>query len=312
MGCLKLDAYQNHEGHSFTGVWKKSVHSKSHVVYYPFGGEFNSYSRENSVPNKYKFNGGSELVDDLGLQIYHTDFREYDPWGRLGWWQIDPRVDDMYDWSPYNYSFDNPIRYNDPKGDCPPDSPCPEEEMTDVIAATVSDGLVGLYNLTIGPLTHQEASNDADGISIQIGPRQDPKTVGEAFLKTAGNGLKAMSVVPAPTQTLGVLAKTGVGAGVKTTLGKTLVEQGADLAKANKGNRVTMRSEKIKVEADVAGKSHINKDTKAVVPTPHVKISPRNFKAPKQPAYNTKGIEPVPMTQAQIRMAKKYIESLKK
>ncbi len=40
------------------------------------------------------------------------------------WWQVDPMVDNMYDWSPYNYSFNNPIRYNDPKGDCPPGVDC--------------------------------------------------------------------------------------------------------------------------------------------------------------------------------------------
>jgi RHS repeat-associated protein len=100
------------------------VQVKSPVVqtddYYPFGGEFNTFKRENSTPNQYKFNGGSELQDELGLEVYLTDYRTYDPWGRLGWWQIDPKVDEYYDESPYNFSHNNPIRYNDPKGDCPP------------------------------------------------------------------------------------------------------------------------------------------------------------------------------------------------
>ncbi len=114
----------------------KVTQTKSQVVsmndYYPFGGEFNSYQRENSVQNRYKFNEGSELVDDLGLQIYWTDLREYDPWGRLGWWQIDPMAEMFPELSPYNYAFNNPVRYNDPYGDCPT---CPQGEEADKVYA---------------------------------------------------------------------------------------------------------------------------------------------------------------------------------
>lgn len=111
---------------------KKNDGRESCIDYYPFGATFNSYSRENSVPNKYLFNKGSELVDDLGVQIYLTDLREYDPWGRLGWWQIDSKADlgGQVSWTPYHYSYNNPIRYNDPKGDCPPDNPnCKEPDV---------------------------------------------------------------------------------------------------------------------------------------------------------------------------------------
>jgi len=50
----------------------KVTHSKSPIVqsddYYPFGLTFNSYSRENSVANKYLYNG-KELQTDLGLNL---------------------------------------------------------------------------------------------------------------------------------------------------------------------------------------------------------------------------------------------------
>jgi RHS repeat-associated protein len=82
--------------------------------YYPFGSRFNSYSRENSVPNKYLYNKGSELQDDLGLDVYQTHFRMLDTWiGR--WWQVDPKP--SYDMSVYNAMNNNPILYNDPLGD---------------------------------------------------------------------------------------------------------------------------------------------------------------------------------------------------
>lgn len=49
-----------------------------------------------------------------------TKFRVYDPaMGR--WWQIDPMADlpEQIAQSPYQYGWNNPIRYNDPNGDCP-------------------------------------------------------------------------------------------------------------------------------------------------------------------------------------------------
>ena len=55
---------------------------KSSVVqtddYYPFGLTFNSYSRENSVPNRWKFQG-QEHVDDLGLGWDSFKWRNHQP-----------------------------------------------------------------------------------------------------------------------------------------------------------------------------------------------------------------------------------------
>jgi RHS repeat-associated protein len=62
----------------------------------------------------------TERVFDLGLNIDLTKYRAYDP--AIGrWWQVDPLADeeDFTSLTPYNYSFNNPIRYNDPYGDCP-------------------------------------------------------------------------------------------------------------------------------------------------------------------------------------------------
>lgn len=90
--------------------------------YYPFGLTFNSHQRENSVPNKRLYNDGSEIQDALNLNVYQTQFRILDQ--ALGrWWQIDSKADSLEILTPFSYSFNNPIRYNDPKGDCPPNDP---------------------------------------------------------------------------------------------------------------------------------------------------------------------------------------------
>jgi RHS repeat-associated protein len=107
------------------------THEKSPVVqvddYYPFGLTFNSHRRERSPINRFLYNQGSgdkkfltERILDLGLAIDLTRYRVYDP--AIGrWWQTDPLADqiNLISFTPYNYAFSNPIRYNDPEGDCP-------------------------------------------------------------------------------------------------------------------------------------------------------------------------------------------------
>jgi RHS repeat-associated protein len=92
-------------------------YTKSPVIqadeYYPFGLTFNSYRRENSVSQKYSFNG-MERLDDLNLNVYNTFYRNFDPMvGR--WWGIDPKPNEMF--SPYAAMGNNPLLYSDPLGD---------------------------------------------------------------------------------------------------------------------------------------------------------------------------------------------------
>lgn len=88
--------------------------------YYPFGLKHQGYNTDNLQPNyKYKFNG-KELQDELGLNMYDYGARLYDP-ARAGWSNIDPKAEKMRRFSPYNYCFDNPMRFTDPDGMEPTD-----------------------------------------------------------------------------------------------------------------------------------------------------------------------------------------------
>ncbi len=82
------------------------THQQSAVVqmeeYYPFGLTFNSYQRENSTPNKFKFQG-QEHVDDLNLGWVSFKWRNHQP--EIGrFFNVDPLADKYVYNSPYAFS----------------------------------------------------------------------------------------------------------------------------------------------------------------------------------------------------------------
>lgn len=88
--------------------------------YYPGGLTFDSFNRITTTKNRFLYNDGTERIDDLDLGVDMTLYRVYDP-GLMKFWQIDPKADQegQESWTPYHYSFNNPIRFNDPLGDNP-------------------------------------------------------------------------------------------------------------------------------------------------------------------------------------------------
>ncbi|WP_373427990.1 RHS repeat domain-containing protein [Chryseobacterium sp. WLY505] len=80
--------------------------------YYPFGLKHEGYNGLTGNPlYQYKYNG-KELQEsgmyDYGARMYMPDI------GR--WGVVDPLAEKMTRHSPYNYAFDNPMRFIDPDG----------------------------------------------------------------------------------------------------------------------------------------------------------------------------------------------------
>ena len=116
--------YKDHLGNTrLSYAWNGTTNSIDVLDkndYYPFGmnhldSNAGSFVGESSYKN-YKYNG-KELQEtgmyDYGARMYMPDI------GR--WGVVDPLAETMPEWSPYNFAFNNPIRYVDPLGLAPDD-----------------------------------------------------------------------------------------------------------------------------------------------------------------------------------------------
>jgi len=151
MGCKKLTYSQGENRTPFLQIWKRGAKEKLPLFfcdaleknpatqffcndYTPFGLTFNSYT--SGTENLYKYNGGSELQNELS--VYMTPNRMMDP--TLGrFWGIDALADMFTGISPMAFGYNNPLKFNDPTGlnPCENDD-CEDTEPTVLPAITIT------------------------------------------------------------------------------------------------------------------------------------------------------------------------------
>ena len=268
------------------------VQSRSPILeethYYPFGLTMAGISSKaaGGIENKKGYNGNElqnkEFSDGSGLELYDFNARTYDQQtGRFI--QIDPLSEDGQEsFNPYHFSYNNPIRFNDPDGEAPDDIIIRGKNnssitiKTDLIDISVNAGSIvgdlgGNYTLQGNDIL--VAALDIVGIVDPTGVADVAAAILEAKAGNWGGAiLSSFGVVPL----LGDLGKIGkVGKHVKT------IEKAIDGAKAKnlkeaaeKGIPNTQLGPSGKPKIHTASKSNLKEAKDAARNNPKSNTSP--------------------------------------
>jgi RHS repeat-associated protein len=247
---------------------------------------FQSSSPDCGCPgNKKGFNGNEiqskEFSDGSGLDVYDFNARTYDQ--QLGRFiQIDPLGEDggQESLSPYQFSFNNPVRYNDPDGKCPF---CPAIPLIVEAVKWIAVGASSYYAAkAVAPIIEKGAENAGKALSdATVG------AAGTALPASSGSAAqqdfalerqlaKAQGTQNTKTNESASNQNTGGGGRGSNNRKPDPSATGDHSVINNNGNTTYKKNSKNPTtgfdevkRTDTKGKAHTNSDG-SKVPTPHV------------------------------------------
>ncbi|MGV3642367.1 MAG: DUF6443 domain-containing protein [Adhaeribacter sp.] len=154
--------------------------------YDPWGLNLVGIEKQGRPDHKFQYNG-IEKQEEFGLNVNMAFYRTLDP--QLGrWWQVDPEVESFESLTPYNSNFNNPIRYNDPLGDCP----C----LIPLIPVIVEGAIIATEAAiaTTVVLAGYDAMKDLDWSRVGTGPQySSPAVSAVQSLRSQGESTKVLN-----------------------------------------------------------------------------------------------------------------------
>ena len=197
--------------------------------------------------NRFLYNQGTgdvtfntERVRDLGVDWDMTKYRAYDyTLGRF--LQVDPKADQggQETLTPYQYGYNNPVRYSDPMGDCPK---CWDNFMAGVMR------FANMYSDGARSLAHDRRNAPPPSVQRVTGNR-----IIDAGIKLAGGDIfraAGMGNPKADMQAIGIIALSLEGPG-RVPIKKVPLSQIRRNAAKGAAFEINVVANRQKVQADV-------------------------------------------------------------